>query len=834
MPTKPDVDLQLFISPSAELDAQRFEDLPSLPFVHAAIVRETSEPPASQGETPARIHDGRPKYTVVANSEVVETVYLPFAGEEIRTTIEKLDRDTLRMHACVDFGIRLFDFIFSRRIRDLYRELSLQAEREDRKLRVTIATSAPELAVLPWEIMCDTYPRLLPTFLCHSSRLHLVRALRLFNRASFEETVLGDEDEVRILVVTASPEGDSPIDVDMDGRLLQYLVAQEPRIKGVRLEQCNDATVASLRERLHEVKPHVVHLACHAGYNPKEDLGFVVLVSAKDNISSDRIHSFRLATLLQECSDLQLVFINSCFGAHQRALSSFSGIAQCLHAVGIPNVVALQFSLLDTTAHAIVMNFYDHLLRASRSAEDSVSELRRLMFIDGHMTRETFGISLFQTNTTVCRPPIGTPATERKPREFSFLQMFEQYEKNLEGRIEAELEIEPTIYGWEVDQPFFYYEDLSPSYLTKMHEALGFWSLALLLPERLGKVLGIHEELANKPELQRLLLPMLERTADLARRLSATPFENDAFQTALAVMTEEGLQEYRKRHELAENKTSKMRDIFQISLRAVTKIAYKVNGRHRALAVVVNPQKREYQAIVQTLADVKPGGDASFPQATARWAALQNLLHVSGGWAFILPGGGRVKFLVRGEQLVEYVSADWVSSCLPGLRHKVVQLAAELQLAEEVLIDVFEKCLYASDKVKPVGKAIIIQRSDDVLAKGAAKGFDPNLDSFQDLKESPITEISPDNFLRAAAGDRAVLISREGYTLAVNMPIATSTEVVEVDGAGERHRSAQELTGRTDAVAVVVSENRPITVFVKGQQRLTFPVPKDRKATKSQ
>lgn len=822
----PDIDLQIFISRSDDLSSHQFEVLPSLPFVSARTNREASPAPAHQNEVSEESPIQQIQYTVVANSEVVETVNLPFTGEEIQKTIVDLDRSKLGMHACIDFGIRLFDFVFHRAVRDLYRDLLKRSEQEGRKLRVTVATSAPELAVLPWEIMCDSYPRLLPSFMCHSSHLLLARALRLFNRAEFKETPLGDGDEVRILVVMASPEEIAPIDVDMDGRLLQFILEREPSVKGVRLDFLPDATVVSLRRRLHEFRPHIVHIACHAGYDSQEDLGFVALVSARDGASVDRIHSYRLSTLLQESEDLQLVFVNSCLGAHQAASSALSGVAQCLHAMGIANVVALQFQLRDTTAHAIVVNFYDHLLRESRTVEGAVGELRRLMFLDGYLAPETFGITLFQTNTTL-RWSRSYRTAKLVSSASGFRATFEEFEKDLEGRIAAELSLEPEILEWEVDDLSFYREKLSATYLTRMYEALGFWSLVLLLPRRFGEIIGISEQAARHDDVQGLLRWLMEHSAKLARRMSAARFEDKEFHTALAVMTETGLEKYKKLHSLDESLTSPMRDIFQMSPKAATKIALKVNGQNRAILVVVDTQRSKFRAVVQTLAEVDVDNDSAFPQATARWAALQNCLRVAAGWAFALPGSGRVKFLARGEQFTEYVSGQWASAYLRGLRREVVELAHELKLEKDLLVDVFDKCLWAAEQPKPIGKAIIIQRSDDVLELGVAKGFDSDLDQFQDLKQRPITDIRPDAFLQGAAGDRAVLISPDGYTIAVNAPLATSELVAEVDGAGERHRSAQEVTERTDAVAIVVSEDRPLTVFVGGRRRLTFPVSRE-------
>jgi DNA integrity scanning protein DisA with diadenylate cyclase activity len=44
-----------------------------------------------------------------------------------------------------------------------------------------------------------------------------------------------------------------------------------------------------------------------------------------------------------------------------------------------------------------------------------------------------------------------------------------------------------------------------------------------------------------------------------------------------------------------------------------------------------------------------------------------------------------------------------------------------------------------------------------------------------------------------------------------------TTQVISIPGTGSRHLSAQKVTKETDALAFVVSEDGPITVFLDGE-----------------
>lgn len=821
-----EIDLQIFIGRSSSISTSPYAGLPSFVFLHGR--RPASREAAGHRVEDKAVPEGqaeRVSYIVIANSEVVETVAFPFSEEEILTTIRRLEADHLRMQDCVSFGIRLFDFLFHRAVRDLYREVSAKAMRgrSRRKLRITIATSAPELAVLPWETMCDTYPRLLPSFLCHQPHIRLVRALRLFNRASFEEgKALGDEKSLRILTVTASPPGTVPIDVGMDEKILKFITEKAPRLERVELEVCKDATIVSLREHLHAFRPHIVHLACHAGYDPEEDLGFVALNSTREDQSAENINAFRLATLMQG-TEIQLVFANTCLGARQQASSSFSGVAQCLHAMGIPNVVALQFQLTDRTAHAIVLNFYQYLLRDGLPVEDAVGQLRRQMFIDGYMAPETFGLTLFQTNTTLAWP-VEQPAAQvvRAHAEAErFTSIFEQFELSWKEHIEREIQQEACVPGWQVEDLTIDIEGLPASYLMSAHEALGFWSVAVSLPRRLPSLLAIPAEYEAQNELILSLSGLIVSAAKLALQMAATRFESQSFQTALVVTTEERLQAYKSHYQLDASTTTETLNLLGASIKEALKLALKVDGEHRALMLVVNIQTRKIRTVVQSLAHVE-NDDAAFPKATRRWAAVRHYVQQA-GVAFLLPGGGRVKLLLEGEQVLEFSGGKWLPANLRELRRSVTDLAKETGLEERILIDVFEKCLFAAEEPRSIGKAIIIQRRKSVFPKGVAKGFNPEQDLLHEFRDKPITEFLAEDYLKGGAGDNAMVISSEGHTLGVNVPLAGARAVKTVAGTGARHRSAQEVTKATDALAVVVSEDRPITVFIGGKVKFTYP-----------
>ena len=187
--------------------------------------------------------------------------------------------------------------------------------------------------------------------------------------------------QLRILIVTANPIRERYLDIESEVRMIEFVLEDKPQLTGIELDFLHNANINSLRNKLLEYKPHIVHLSCHGAYDQREGLGYVVLCSPDNKLKPDSVDAFRLATAFGEPKTVQLVFLSSCYGARQDINAVFSGVAQCIHAAGIPAVAALQVALVDKTSHAIGLNFYRYLLREQLSVEECINRIRRYLFI---------------------------------------------------------------------------------------------------------------------------------------------------------------------------------------------------------------------------------------------------------------------------------------------------------------------------------------------------------------------------------------------------------------------------------------------------------------------
>ncbi len=736
-----------------------------------------------------------PDFVAISNSEAVETIQLPFSPQSLNMFLSKISSNHVSLQECINFGGKLFDAVFFRSIRDQLRSLTSHGS----KLRLTIATSVPELQILPWELLCDTQVGVLPRFLCLGQELRFSRSLRLFNRALFERQTLGGE-TLRILLVTASPSTLPLIDTQKEEEMLRFGLDETPALQGVDLHILHDATVNEFRKRLEHVKPHIVHICCHGGFKQLEGGGRIALCQDSSGTDPEMVEAFRFASLLREPNSVQLVFLNTCHGATQNPIATFTGVAECLHASGISAVVGLQFLLQDRTGHAISLNFYRHLLRDRLTVEESVTKIRQYLFFNNYLFSECFGLAFFQDNCSLAWRHQESEATDGEYSKPAYVEYVNAFEDRLK---EKALEKLSTVF----DQITGKYDDLNSLTVADFALVLNVFGDNEIWPDILKKIQKIG-----------IPFPLFLRMAKLALVLCHSTHEREHLTTSLLLFAPADPDGYLREHELeiSENLDS---DFFWGEIKRVVGEAIKVNGTDRAFAALAseNPLEIRYEhirnlkALDNTLLETTHiVGDPKWKRVFA--ATAEN------GCAFILPDLARIKLVVGGELIAEYRQGKWTNSGLSSLEKVLPDLSSDTGIDLKLLFDVIQKAIVASDQGS--GRTFIIQEKGGERPR-LAPGYKNILevDGSNELKMKNFVDFEPTEYLKLTEGDGAVVISSEGQTLAVNAKLSPTpdTQVNEIVSSGTRHLSAQKITKESGCVAVVVSDDGPVTVFFEGR-----------------
>jgi CHAT domain len=316
---------------------------------------------------------------IAANgAETTAPFELPMSSDELETIVVDLgvarevapdDADVLQ-HDAEQLGTALFAALFDGPVGESYLEAQRDAATRNRGVRLTLSLAeTPELLDVPWELM---YRR--PKFIASQRHTPVVRFLDVGDLPPPFDI----EGPVRILGVVASPDGLPPLAVDDERRRVEAALAVMVERGLVELEWCDPASKESLFDCLANGTFHIVHFIGHSDFTEDGD-GTVYLVGADGQ--PERVTESLLSMLLGDQTSLRLVVLNSCKGARTTLIDPFGGIATTLVAMGVPAVVAMQFSISDEAAIVFAEELFTSLIGRQYPVDAAVAEARKAVFM---------------------------------------------------------------------------------------------------------------------------------------------------------------------------------------------------------------------------------------------------------------------------------------------------------------------------------------------------------------------------------------------------------------------------------------------------------------------
>jgi CHAT domain len=234
-------------------------------------------------------------------------------------------------------------------------------------LRVSLSLGhAPALLDVPWELL---FVR--PRFVASQRRTPIVRLLE----TSAPTAAARVDDHLNVLGVIASPRGFPSLDVNSERSLVDEATAAVRQQGLAHFEWLQPATPQALRRSLRDGTYHIIHFVGHSDFTA--DGRGVILLEGEDGAAVE-VGETVLANLVDDQSaNLRLVVLNSCKGARSRAEDPQAGVAATLMSLGLPAVVAMQFSISDKAAIAFAGEFYTNLIGRREPVDSAVSEARK-------------------------------------------------------------------------------------------------------------------------------------------------------------------------------------------------------------------------------------------------------------------------------------------------------------------------------------------------------------------------------------------------------------------------------------------------------------------------
>lgn len=256
-------------------------------------------------------------------------------------------------------------------------------EQRPHRIRLRIDRDAPELHVIPWELLQEPGEG----DLSHNLAQNLETPFSRYLAGTWHPGNPILKRPLKMLVAIANPENLetkyklSPIEVDEEWALIEA-VTQGVAVTCDLLPQ--PCTLSALEDKLKEGY-HILHFIGHGHYNKKQ--GEATLYMADEANQATLVKDRDFATMLASqlaSSDIQaedklrLVFLASCQTASRSPADAFRGFAPRLVDAGVPAVLAMQALVPVETARTFTQTFYKALLehglidRASNEARTKV------------------------------------------------------------------------------------------------------------------------------------------------------------------------------------------------------------------------------------------------------------------------------------------------------------------------------------------------------------------------------------------------------------------------------------------------------------------------------
>lgn len=243
---------------------------------------------------------------------------------------------------------------------------------ENDSLRLRLRLEAPELAVLPWELLTDTAPGpgIAPEFLTLNLKFSLVR----FPPVGRPVGSVTLPKPLRILLAVAAPTDQRQLRTAVE--IAQVRRALQPLGSQVEVQEMEHVMAVDLLPRLRETF-HVLHFIGHGLFDPIANAGQLILED--ENHRSDPLDARMLGQLLAG-STIRLVFLNACETAQTASNLDAYGIADTLVKAGVPAVTAMQTAVRDDYAVLFAEHFYRGLTQGLM-LDDCVGEGRRAVYL---------------------------------------------------------------------------------------------------------------------------------------------------------------------------------------------------------------------------------------------------------------------------------------------------------------------------------------------------------------------------------------------------------------------------------------------------------------------
>lgn len=278
-----------------------------------------------------------------------------------------------------DLGNELYKALFPDKINIRFHATIAGAKAQSERIRLRLIFESPELASLPWEFLYDEDTNI---FLGNNIETVLSRYIDVpLPKSDIKTASLS----LKVLLVISSPTDLATLDATGEENLIREALENNIKAGQIELDVLTEATTGKIREQLRTKPYNVFHFIGHGDF--KSDKGYIYLVDEYGK--SKPLDDENFANFFLGNNHLGLVILNCCRSATVSANQTFAGTASNLVRRGIPAVVAMQYTISDSTAKLFANEFYK-TLALGFPVDTAIQETRNAISQDVGLDKRDF------------------------------------------------------------------------------------------------------------------------------------------------------------------------------------------------------------------------------------------------------------------------------------------------------------------------------------------------------------------------------------------------------------------------------------------------------------
>ncbi|MBD2210679.1 HEAT repeat domain-containing protein [Nostoc linckia FACHB-104] len=267
---------------------------------------------------------------------------------EIELALELIELNNTNDKLLKRLGNQLYQALFPNQINARFHATMAGAQANEESVRLRLIFQSPQLAALPWEFLYDAETN---TFLGNNIQTVLSRYIDVPLQ---KRDIITAKLPLKVLLVISSPTDLATLDATSEATLINSALETHIKAGQIELDIIKEATTRKINQKLREKPYNIFHFIGHGVF--KDNKGYIALED--NNKQAKLMDEESFANFFLGYRSLGLAVLNSCKGAEVSEQQIFTGIAPNLVQRGIPAVVAMQYSIRDTTAKIFADEFY--------------------------------------------------------------------------------------------------------------------------------------------------------------------------------------------------------------------------------------------------------------------------------------------------------------------------------------------------------------------------------------------------------------------------------------------------------------------------------------------